>query len=325
MKTRFGKISLTVLFTTVILLLLANLFLQPITATPIDTRATDTGLSARMESRGAPGNVWFVDGNRVSNGGGTSWDDACNSLVTAMALSHDDIANSANRNWASRNTIYVKGDSITENITALAQKTDIIGVGSFNANTKASLIGTIIVPATTSYLGCRFYNMMFQDDDAGGILVNVDGQWGLQFIDCSFLVEATDTVGLQATSANFLQVKNCWFGAISGAGTGFSTACIVVADDDPMYNVTIDGNYFQGEVGIDWNETTVKNINIINNQFSVQAMWLDTDDLAGVQVYNNFGTTAVSEADNTGSDFNVLYGGNNVICGTGGPILLPAY
>ena len=242
-----------------------------------------------------------------------------------MALSHADIARSSDRQWAARNTIYVKGDSITEDLTALAQKTDIIGVGSDDAWARPTLKGTIAVASTTNYMGCRFFNMRFADDDAGGVLVDVDGQTGLCFINCAFDVQATDTVGLKASDASWLTVKDCWFGVLSGAGVGFSTACIEYDEDNPAYCVRIEGNYFQGEVGIDWNETTINNINIVGNQFSVQAMWLDTDDLAGVQVYNNFGTTVVSEADNTGSDFNVIYGGNNVICGSGGPILLPAY
>jgi len=320
MKNRIGKISITVLFSAVLLLLAMNLVMHNLVATPINpVSILETG---NVE---LPGDVWYVDGNKSTNSGdGKSWSSAYNLLSTALAASHADIARTSDRQSAGRNRIYVKADSITEDLTALAQKTDIIGVGSNDAQSKASLIGTIIVTSTVNYTSCHFYNMSFQDDGAGGAIVDVDGQTGLQFIDCAFVVEATDTVGLKASDANWLKVKNCFFGSLT-SGTGFSTACIVYDQDDPAYGVTIDGNYLQGEVGIDWNETTIGNINIINNQVSVQAMWIDTDDLAGVQVYNNFGTTLVSEADNTGSDFNGLYGGNNIICGSGGPIILPAY
>ena len=320
MKNRIGKISVSVLFSVVLLLLAMNLVVPNLVATPINPRAIPETGNVEL-----PGDVWYVDGNKSTNSGdGKSWSAAYNLLSTALAASHADIARTSDRQWAGRNTIYVKGNSITEDLTALAQKTDIIGVGSFDAQDKASLIGTIAVASTVNYMSCRFYNMSFQDDGAGGVLVDVDGQTGLQFIGCLFLVEATDTVGLKASDSSWLKVKNCFFGSLT-SGTGFSTACIVYDEDNPAYGVTFDGNYLQGEVGIDWNETTIGNVNIINNQFRCQAMVIDTDDLAGVEVYNNFGTTQVSEADNTGSDFNQLYGGNNVFCGTGGPILLPAY
>lgn len=322
MKSKIGKITMSAMVLVITVLLTANLVITT-RAVPVNPRVIPTIGNAQLQ-----GDIWYVDGNMNNDGGnGKSWDSAKKYLSSAMALSHADIARSADRQWAGRNTIYVKGDSITEDLTALAQKTDIIGVGSDDAQTQASLIGTIIVDSTVNYVGCRFYNMSFQDDGGAVALVDVDGQTGLQFIGCYFLVNPSDnsTYGLQASDASWLVVKDCWFGALSGADIGFATACIVYDQDNPAYGVRIEGNYFQGEVGIDWNETTVNNINIVGNQFSVQAMWLDTDDLAGIQVYNNFGTTVVSEVDNTGSDFNILYAGNNVICGSGGPALIPSY
>lgn len=320
MKRKIGKITVVTLLLAVVFLLGANLFAPSMRATPINPRVVPTLGNAQLQ-----GDIWYVDGNMANNSGdGKSWASAYKLLSTAMAASHADIARTSDRQWAGRNTIYVKADSITEDITKLAQKTDIIGVGSNDAQSRASLIGTITVTSSVNYMGCHFYNMMFQDDDASGVLVDVDGQTGLWFINCAFVVEATDTVGLKASDSNWLLVKDCFFGSLT-SGIGFSTACVEYDEDNPAYGVTFEGNYFQGEVGIDWNETTIGNINIIGNQFSVQAMWLDTDDLVGVQVYNNFGTTAVSEVDNTGSDFNILYGGNNVISGSGGPILMPPY
>lgn len=320
MKSKLGRITRSCLILVMTVLLTANLVMTT-RAVPLNPRVIPTIGNAQLQ-----GDIWYVDGNMNNDGGnGKSWDSAKKLLSSALALSHADIARSADRQWAGRNTIYVKGDSITEDLTALAQKTDIIGVGSDDAQPRASLIGTISVDSTTNYLGCHFYNMSFEDNDAGGVLIDVDGQTGLWFINCAFVVQATDTVGLKASDASWLEVRDCFFGVMSGAGTGFSTACIVYDQDNPAYGVTFDGNYLQGEVGIDWNETTVNNINIINNQVSVQAMWLDTDDLAGVQVYNNFGTTVVSEVDNTGSDFNIIYAGNNIICGSGGPALIPTY
>ena len=176
MKKRIGKISIVALLILVSILMVLNLLMQTTTA-----RTIKTAFIPQTGNIETAGDVWYVDGNRPNDGGaGTSWADAFQKLSTAMAISHTDIARSADRQWAGRNTIYVKGDSITEDLTALAQKTDIRGVGSFNAfDGYASLVGTITITSGTNYAGCRFYNMAFQDDDAGGVLIDVDGQSGL--------------------------------------------------------------------------------------------------------------------------------------------------
>ena len=80
------------------------------------------------------GNVWFVDNNGGSDSNdGLSWETAFKTLTYAMGISHADIANSKTGHglgWAARNTLYCRGDTIDEDLTTLAQKTDIIGVGS---------------------------------------------------------------------------------------------------------------------------------------------------------------------------------------------------
>lgn len=261
------------------------------------------------------GTVYYVDGNKSSAGNGTSWDDAFNTLSAAFTASHANIAVSSRRAWATRNSIFVIGDMIDEDITALAQKTDVIGVGSNDFAPKAGISGNWVIPATTNYQGCRFFNMDFSDTAAGGILFDLDGQAGIEFYNCTFDSAATDTIGLRLTSSNWIKVIGCDFGPVSGGGRGFSTAAIQTVQDDPMYQTRIVGNYISGAVGIDWNETTVNNILIDYNRFNVTTMFIDTDDTAGIMITNNMGITAAAEADGTSFDFDLAWAAWNVFTG----------
>lgn len=282
----------------------------------LNTDIVNAGGSAPLAGLRSGGTVYYVDGNKSTAGSGTGgWNNAFNTLSAALTASHANIAVSSRRAWATRNTIYVIGDMIDEDITALAQKTDIIGLGSNDFAPKAGISGNWAIPATTNYQGCRFFNMDFSDSAAGGVLFAIDGQAGIEFYGCTFDSAATDTIGLSITSSNWIKVIGCEFGPVSGAGRGFSTAAIQVVSDDPVYQTRIVGNYISGAVGIDWNETTVNNILIDNNVFNVTTMFIDTDDLAGVIISNNVGITAAAEADNTSYDIDLAWAIQNHFTG----------
>lgn len=261
------------------------------------------------------GDIFYVDGNKVTAGDGSTWDKAFNTLSAAMLASHTDIAVTADRQWASRNIIYVRGDMIDEDITALAQKTDIIGVGSNDYTPRAGISGNWTIAATTNYQGCRFFGMDFSDTAAGGILFAIDGQAGFEFHDCTFDGNATDTIGLNITSSNFWVVDNCRFGVESGAGKGFTTAAINISSDDPIYSARISNNYISGEIGVDWNETTINNCRIDNNVFNVTSDFVDSDDLAGLIVSRNVVITQAAPTDNNGWDIDLNWAVNNYVTG----------
>ena len=321
MKKRIGKISIVALLVLVSILMIISVFMQATTA-----RTIKTVFIPQTGNVEAQGDVWYVDGNRPNDGGaGTSWADAYQLLSTAMLVSHNDIARTADRQWAARNTIYVKGDSITEDLTKLAQKTDIIGVGSNNAFDKASLIGTITITSGTNYAGCRFYNMMFQDNDAGGVLIDVDGQSGLQFQNCLFLAEATDTVGIKASDCSFMVINECEFSAVgTGNPVGFTTASIQIDEDNLFYNVKITNNFIMnqdaGSLGIDWNETgQITGCIIADNYIYTQGMPIDCEN-DYVMVTNNMMMTEIdcdTYAIGTGFDFDLSHASNNVLMGSG--------
>lgn len=265
------------------------------------------------------GSVYYVDGNIATAGDGSTWEKAFDSLAQAMAASHDDIALSSKRNWAGRNTIYVKGDEITEDYTTMAQKTDIIGVGSNDGYKKAGINGKWVISDTVSYLGCRFYNLMFTDTGANAIF-DMDTQGGIEFHDCLFDSSALTTIGVNVKDCSFLIVNKCEFSVVS-ATLGFATACIQVDDgDNSIYGCRITNNTMQGyAIGIDWDDTASYNCWINDNYIYSTGLTIDceSDD---VLVINNRLMTAIdcdSYAIGTGFDWALNNSAGNLLMGSG--------
>lgn len=196
---------------------------------------------------GSIGTTYYVDGNAgVDTNDGLSWEYAFKTLAVAMAASHANIA-AGSAGWASRNRIFLKADATTENLTKFAQKTDVIGVGSMDWRNKPSIVGNHVVPNTVSYMGCRFINVEFCSPAAGGDIITMTSQHGIQFIGCSFRGNSTTaaTGAIISTACVDLKVIGCEFtGAYSDAviELGAGQADGFVAKD----------NFIQGaNVGID--------------------------------------------------------------------------
>lgn len=263
------------------------------------------------------GDVWYVDGNRLNDDGdGTTWETAKKLLSSALALSHADIAVSAHRQWASRNTIYIRGDTIEEDLTALAQKTDIRGTGNNNPYNMACLKGNHDIVSTTAYPSCRFYNVQFFGDEAGE-LWDVDGQGGLEFQGCLFQPNGSATVGLEASECTLLKVQGCTFMSIDG--TEFSSSAIEVPNDTTApTNYVITGNVIQGAIGINWDDTDAVNCWISDNYFVTTGLWID-DESDTILVVNNRAMTAVDTSTSTaGYDFALAFASGNIQTGSTG-------
>jgi hypothetical protein len=165
-------------------------------------------VSLSEEARGANGSRYFVDNNYGNDAwDGLSWDKPFKTLAAALAISHADIARGSDR-WARRNTIYISGDDFVEDLTAFAQKTDIVGMGSSDSYTMPCIRGNHAPVSTTDagrFMGCRFYNVRFRP------------------------TAASDLVTLDSTSGPGIEFRGCIFDAHYGAFTAPSaidtTAC----------------------------------------------------------------------------------------------------
>lgn len=274
------------------------------------------------------GTVYYVDGNKSTAGNGTSWDDAYNTLSAALAASHANIAVSSRRAWATRNTIFVIGDFITEDLTKLAQKTDVIGLGSTNQYKKAGILGDHVIEAATTahYMGCRLINMHFRGD-GGGILFDIPiNQNGIEFINCEFQQNGGETIGLRLGGNHDTKILGCVFRP-NTSGLGFSTAAIQVQNGaGSVTNINIDGNQIESSgIGIDWDETSNINCWIDSNRFFTTGMCVDSEDVTELMVVDNRMVTLVEPADNTSNDFNIAYAINNMVTGASTTLYIPTF
>ena len=276
------------------------------------------------------GNTYYVDGNMADdNGDGLTWTTAYQKLTTALAASHANIALTVQRGWAWRNVIYVRGDEITENFTKGAQRTDIVGVGSTNQHNKPRIIGTWIIEAQTEndYMGMRFFNVQLQDDGAGGaiFLSPINQCNGLEFHECKFISQVTDTIGIQLGGVHDVVIDNCEFQP-NTSGVGFSASAIKIVDGaGALTNVRISNcRIWSASIGIDWDETSNINCWILDNFFNTGGMCIDSEDVTGVLIAGNRMKTALGSADNTSNDFNVIWGVDNIVTGSSDTIYIPS-
>ena len=198
------------------------------------------------------GDVWYVDGNMASSGGdGKSWASAYQSLATALAASHADIARTADRQWAGRNTIYVKGDSLEEDLVLFADKTDVIGVGAKDSYDMPCIVGNHV---PTNGMSTRFFNIQFRGNvTTGGIIVTLAStSSGIVFNGCHFNGWSTTpaTIGVKATASPRLRIENCTF---NGA---FSTTAIEILAGDANGTMITGNRINSAGVGVRVNAST---------------------------------------------------------------------
>lgn len=197
------------------------------------------------------GSVYFVDGNAGSDtNGGSSWTDAFKTLSVALAASHANIAAAA-FGWTSRNVIYLKDDEVEEDLVKLADKTDVVGVGSYDRWSKPRILGNHV--PVGNYMGTRFINCHFKSPAEGGDIWTIPATVsGLSFIGCTFDGYSTTkaTGAIVATTPASLTIKDCKFFG------DYTDAVIEIAGTGEAADLLIADNFIQGKnQGIDVKST----------------------------------------------------------------------
>ena len=239
-----------------------------------------------LEARGAlGGTIYYVENNSGNDKrDGLSWDNAFKTLSKAISVCHKDMGRRAR--FARRNTIYICGDAIEEDIVLLPEKTDIVGIGQCDGYFGARLKGNH-VPATRSTSGVRFYNVTFHAA-TGVIWTLTNNQPGIEFHRCTFLAGASTTIAILLTAVGTCKISNCDF--MGYWDSQFSTAAIDIAI-----------GHANGQV--------IEYCNIENNPIGIRVIINKTGGACFIR-HCNIKTTAQTIDDNSGT-FWVI--GNNLI------------
>ena len=263
---------------------------------------------------GPPAAEYYVDGNVTTTGSGKA-NSPFSTLAEAIAASNTSIALTAHRWWARRNRIYCCGDTFTETLTTFPTKCDVIGVGSYDANTKCGLVGKHN-PTTEAY-GTRWINMWFSATATAAPIMTLAGASsvsGQQFLGCTFDATAgTITSAILSTAMHSLKVIGCDFiGALAtsyisfGAGEAGSA---LIADND-MTGCLGKGVVLASTTTASWG------MKLRNNFIQCAGIWVD-DDADLLYVINNRAVTAVDCATYTaGFDMNLLRASGNLQTGS---------
>ncbi len=263
------------------------------------------------------GTVYYVEGNAgLDTQDGLSWDKAFKTLAVALAASHANIARADERGYAARNTIFCKGDALTENLVLLADKTDVIGVGSCNANPYCRLTGNHVIP-TSSGMGCHFYNMEFWG--AGGIIFKNTNNGGLEFHNCRFVANAAETIGLQLVKPDYVKVVGCKFLPKWNTGVMFSTAGIDIPAGDATECEIVD-NLIYGSVGIAIHNSTFYACSLRGNTIYATTLTID-ENSDNWLVVNNRLISAAAKASGFDCGLTLMCG--NILTGSDGTRTLP--
>jgi hypothetical protein len=257
---------------------------------------------------------YFVDGNVSATGSGTI-DSPFSTLAEAIAASNTSIALTANRWWARRNRIFCMGDTLTEDLTQLPTKCDVIGLGSYDGNSKCGLYGHHSTAAEA--YGTRWVNMHFKAKAHASAIFTLAGATsasGQEFYGSTFdATLGTVTSAILSTAMPGLKVVGCeMYGAFATSYISFGAG--------EAGKALIQGNKMSGSLGkgviLAGTTTASWEMFLIENFIKTVGIWVD-DDADILHVINNRAVTEVDCATYTaGFDMNLLLASGNLQTGS---------
>ena len=263
---------------------------------------------------GPPAAVYYVDGNVSATGGGTI-SHPYKTFAEAVTASDASIALTANRWGARRNRIYVCSDTLTETLVKFPTKCDVVGVGSYDANTQPGIVGHH-APVGESY-GTRFYNIKFNGvATATPIITLTNATSGCQFIGCMFDGYAgTMTIGIQATASPGLRVVDCDF--IGTFVTSYMTFGTGEAGRTQIIGNRMLGTAAKGIVAGAGMTSTWSSL-IDDNIIKATGLTIDDDASLFYTTNNRLMTDANIATTTAGYDFNLALSCGNILTGLNG-------
>ncbi len=257
---------------------------------------------------------YFVDGNVSATGSGTIGS-PFSTLAEAITASNTSIALTANRWWARRNRIFCIGDTLTEDLTVLPTKCDVIGLGSYDGFSQCGIYGHH--SSSTEAYGTRFFNIHFRAKAHASAIFTLAGassNSGVEFYNNTFdATLGTVTSAILSTAMPFLKVKgNRFTGPFATSFISFGTGEAGGAE--------IEDNNMTGSLGTGvalGSLATASWAMILRNNFiQCAGQWVD-DDADILYVIDNRAVTAIDCATYTaGFDMNLLRACGNIQTGS---------
>jgi hypothetical protein len=204
----------------------------------------------------------------------------------------------------------------------MAEKSDIIGVGSANTRHGPRLYGnhTIQASATDNYNGCAWYNFTFTPQGTGVVFDVPTGHHGIEWHNCFFEWAAASTTGIRITACNDCWIDHCRF--VKGSGTGFSTAAILFGNGSTINNLISDC-FIDANIGIvvPTGVTGSEGNYIVDNVICAVGLTIDDNDDTFYVINNR----CISEAALGASsyDFNVAKAAGNIVTGSDNTLDVP--
>lgn len=257
---------------------------------------------------------YYVDLNVSASGDGLSPATAFATIAEAISASNISIGLTANR--ARRNRIFVMGDGITESLTVLPEKCDIIGMGAdLFPFPRINGIHTI----TANKVGCRFINMGFVATTNGTIFTIPASSHGISFIGCEFWPQnGVSAAALDITTSVGVRIIGNKFHLSQADITKLFTTAILIKG---VYfgGCVIADNEINGTEGINVAAAVTALGGVIRDNI-IRAIALGiNDDSATFQVVNNRWITDINTGTSTaGYDFNLQLAAGNIQMGVTG-------
>ena len=241
---------------------------------------------------------YYVDGNAVASGDGKTMATAMNTLSEAITASNTSIGLTANRWWARRNRIFVCGDQeITENLTILPEKTDIIGFG-FDIESMPRITGTHVIAAlaTGKAYGTRFINCGFMDNAGDRVFKFTTDHMAVEFHGCLFwpFLGGTDICIWLSASNRAFKMLNCRVMQNAGDATLFAEG--IKIDGTAQHDMVIANNYIYATEGIHIAAGTGGYNGIIDNNL-IRATVLTVNDASDLWIVSNNSLITAADAN----------------------------
>jgi len=245
------------------------------------------------------------------------------SFARAVVLSNINIGSGAQR-WARRNTIYLLGDRLTEDLTTLPDKCDVRSVGSTDSFKGGTIVGNHTIG---SGVGTRFYGVGFEPGAAADIFTfTTAGSSGVEIHGCEFratrgantavsAIDITNCIGLKLYNNEF---RGAFSGDVIDIGAGAVNHMVI--DGNLIVGGANDGIVVTGATTITGGQMAT----ISNNEIYVNNVTINDGADSTILVVGN--TCVTAAAYGAGSHvITVEFAGGNIVTANGATYPIPVW